>query len=58
MTATVSVTSSGGELCEIAKPKVRVTDEVAGTDVGLFALAVRETIGGSDDACAVEMVMA
>ena len=58
LTVMVSVTISGGALCEDAKPKFRVTDEVAGTEVGLLAPAVRETITGSDEVCVVEMVMA
>ena len=57
MTATVNVTVWGGELCEAAKPKFRVTDEPAGTEVGLFEPAVMGTKTGSDDACPVEMVM-
>jgi len=55
---TVNVTVWGGELCEAAKPKFRVTDEVAGTEVGLFAAAENGTKTGSDVAVPVEMVMA
>ena len=58
MTVTVSVTDSGGALCEAEKVKVRVTEEPAGIEVGLFALAPIGTKTGSDDAWLVEMVIA
>ncbi|TLX98121.1 MAG: hypothetical protein E6K96_01430 [Thaumarchaeota archaeon] len=58
LTVTLSVTVWGGELCEAAKPKFRVADEVAATEVGLLAPAVMGTKTGSVDACPVEMVMA
>jgi hypothetical protein len=54
----VNVAVWGGELCEAAKVKVKVTDEVAGIDVGLLALAAIGTKVGSDVAWPVEMVMA
>jgi hypothetical protein len=58
LTVTVNVAVSGGELCEAAKVNVRVTDELAGIDVGLLALAAIGTKTGSEDAWPVEMVMA